>query len=203
MVGWPGSPAKRRSTNYGDFKVGAFPQQALAAWGPSRINGLNRAGPSDQFPTELLEPPGLPAGCAANLLVLAGGEWLALRSSRSIWRRKHALPTLVAGRGHRWHQGSDGRDLDTALAKAGFRDGPCLRFPRTNPQTGSSRDSRSGSPRTETTSPQLDPQPAAHPLTRSLYFPSEEAYPGHLPLEAVVPFQESVPADKKGKPVAP
>jgi len=107
---------------------------AAAAAGPQQITGPDRAGiPQISLPVDS-GPPRLPA-CAANLVVLPVGNWLALRRADLICRSKNnALPTGCGS----WSPMAPGslmeRDLDHGPAKLVSGTGPLRSVSSDEPQ---------------------------------------------------------------------
>jgi len=177
-VGWqPATTFPIRRTS-----AGCASAARLAAAAPKQITADRCHDLIISFSSGLWKPHGLSQAVARQPSGLTGGEWLARTSSIYLQSRTDALPTLVrvvVTDAHQFVMGAQSRHARRRRLVCRTALPP---FPTTTPNGFSRSDSRFRHSPAETTSPKLDPQPAAHPLDRSL-FSVREANPGQSALE--------------------
>jgi len=173
MVGLAGKPATTFPIT-ANFQLVRFSAAALSAGPRSRSRPLIEQRPQISFQFGLWKPQRAPSWLRRQPVVLLW-EWLALRRADLSAVEEQCLPTLVRVVGQPMAPGfRDGARSPTRPAKLVSGTAPPSVSP-TNPN-GFLADSRSGHPRLNHQPPNLNPQPAATPLTPVLFPPVREAY---------------------------
>jgi len=144
-MGWVGLAARNDVPNTANFKLVRFPAAALCCWAPSRSRPDTRQDPQISFSSD--SGTARAPSCARQPVVAAGGEWLALRRADLSAVEEQCLGPPWCGSGHRCSQVRDGGGISTGPRRSWFPGtGPCLRFPRRNPNGFLPQILRSGIP---------------------------------------------------------